>query len=185
MYRRANAPTETNLSGMETRVKLFGHAVHPMLVVLPLGLFSIAVLADVIYLVTGNADLAIVAFWNIAIGIVGGLLAAVFGAIDWFGLPSGTRAKSIGLWHGLGNVVIVALFAASWLLRQPDGRYAPDIVPFVLGLVGIGLALLTAWLGGELVYRLRVGVDDDANLNATNSIRRDGVISLNSRPPAR
>lgn len=165
---------------MESRLKLLGHPIHPMLIVLPLGLFSIAVLSDLIYVATGNTDLAVVAYWNIAIGIVGGLLAALFGLIDWLGIPAGTRAKAIGAWHGIGNVVIVGIFAVSWLMRQPDGLYAPSILPFVLGVVAVGLALVTAWLGGELVYRLRVGVDDEANLDATNSLRRDGAVAVNS-----
>ncbi len=158
---------------MESRIKLLGHPVHPMLIVLPLGLFSIAVLFDVVYLVTGDATFAEVAFWNISLGIVGGLLAAVFGAIDWLAIPGGTRAKRIGLWHGGGNVAIVALFLVSWVLRLPDHSYAPNIVPFVLGLVAVVAALVTAWLGGELVYRLRVAVDDDANLDAASSLHRD------------
>ena len=162
---------------METRVKLLGHPVHPMLIVLPLGLFSIAVLFDVVYLLTGTEEFAAVAFWNIAAGIVGGLLAAVFGLLDWWAIPKDTRAKRVGMWHGLGNGVIVLLFIGSWLLRLTDTAYAPNVLPFVLGLVGAGLALVTAWLGGELVYRLRVAVDDDANLNASNSIGREGVIS--------
>jgi uncharacterized membrane protein len=166
---------------METRVKLLGHPVHPMLIVLPLGLFSIAVLFDVVYLVTGTEEFATVAFWNIAAGIVGGLLAAAFGLLDWWAIPKETRAKRIGLWHGLGNVVIVLLFIGSWLLRLTDPAYAPNVLPFVLGLVGAGLALVTAWLGGELVYRLRVAVDDDAGLNASNSIGREGLVS--SEPP--
>ena len=162
---------------METRIKLFGHPIHPMLIVLPLGLFAVAVLFDIFYLATGNEDLATVAYWNITVGIVGGLLAALFGAIDWWALPSDTRAKRIGLWHGVGNVVIVLLFIVSWLLRQSDQTYAPNLLPFILGLVGVGLALVTAWLGGELVYRLRVAVDDDANLDASNSMSREGLAS--------
>jgi uncharacterized membrane protein len=75
----------------------------------------------------------------------------------------------------------VLLFIVSWLLRQPDYAYSPDLLPFILGLVGVGLALVTAWLGGELVYRLRVGVDDDADLDASNSLNREGVASV--RPP--
>jgi hypothetical protein len=59
--------------------------------------------------------------------------------------------------------------------------YGSDLVPFVLALVAVGLALVTAWLGGELVYRLRVGVDDDAGLNARTRLTRDGVAS--ARPP--
>src|SRR3954467_11652992 len=163
---------------MESRLKLLGHPIHPMLIVLPLGLFAIAVLFDVAYLATGDATFANVAFWNITAGIVGGLLAAVFGFIDWWGLPNDTRAKRIGLWHGGGNVLIVLLFLVSWLLRIGGHAYAPDLVPFVLGLVAVALALVTAWLGGELVYRLRVAVDDDANLDASSSISRD-------RPPHR
>jgi uncharacterized membrane protein len=155
---------------MESRVKLLGHPVHPVLVVLPLGLFSTAVLFDVVYLVTGTEEFAAVAFWNVTIGIIGGLLAALFGLTDWFGIPKDTRARRIGLWHGLGNLVIVPLFVGSWLLRLPGHAYAPDVLPFLLGLVGVGLALVTAWLGGELVYRLKVAVDDDANLDAPSSL---------------
>src|SRR3954463_4276838 len=99
---------------MESRVKLMGHPVHPMLIVLPLGLLSLGVVFDIVYLVTNDATFAEVAFWDIAAGIVGGLLAAVFGLIDWLAIPKDTRAKRLGLWHGGGNVVIVILFLVSF-----------------------------------------------------------------------
>jgi len=111
--------------------------------------------------------------------VVGGLLAAVFGLWDWLGIPAGTRAKGVGLVHGTGNAVVTLLFAISWLLRTDDRSYLPDDpLPLILGLVGAGLAMFTAWLGGELVYRLRVGVDDDAALDASNSMRRGGVADV-------
>jgi uncharacterized membrane protein len=118
-----------------------------------------------------SGTFATVAFFNIAVGIVGGLLAAIFGVIDWLAIPSDTRAKRLGLWHGVGNVVIVLLFIVSWWMRLPDQTYAPNLLPFILGLVGVLLALVTAWLGGELVYRLRVAVDDDAGLDASTHAR--------------
>ncbi|MFL5775753.1 MAG: DUF2231 domain-containing protein [Chloroflexota bacterium] len=155
---------------MESHVKLLGHPIHPMLIVLPLGLLSTTVLFDVVYLVTGDETFAQVAFWTLTVGLIGGLLAAIFGLIDWMNIPDGTRAKTIGLYHGVGNLVIVLLFVGSWLFRLQDHAYAPDVLPFVLGLVGVGLALGTAWLGGELVYRLRVGVDDGAHLDAPTSL---------------
>jgi uncharacterized membrane protein len=167
---------------MESKVKLFGHPIHPMLIVFPLGLLSTAVLFDVLYVVTGNADLAIVSFWAMAAGIVGGLFAAIFGAWDWLAIPRDTRAKRIGLWHGGGNVVILALFASSWILRLGDTAYLPSIIPLVIGLIAAAMALVTAWLGAELVYRLRVAVDDDANLDATNSLSHTGVARI--EPPA-
>jgi uncharacterized membrane protein len=169
---------------VETRVKLLGHPIHPMLVVFPLALFATAVLFDILYLVTDEDTLAAFSFWAIAAGVVGGLAAAVFGLIDWLGLPSETRAKRIGLVHGVGNVVIVGLFAVSWLLRLNAPGYAPDVLPFVLGLIGVGLALFTAWLGGEMVYRLRVAVDDDANLDAPSSLS-SGVTKAAAKPAAK
>ena len=102
---------------MEARAKIFGHAIHPILIVYPLGLLSAGVIFDVIYLATGNPTWTTVSFWMIAAGIIGGLLAAVFGLIDYLGIPSGTRAARIGLLHGLTNLCVVILFIASWLLR--------------------------------------------------------------------
>lgn len=166
---------------MESRLKLLGHPVHPMLIVLPLGLLSIGVLFDLLYIVTGTEVFAEVAFWNITAGVVGGLLAAVFGLLDWLAIPKDTRARRIGAWHGFGNFVIVGLFILSWLLRAPDHTYAPNMLPFFAGLIGAGLALITAWLGGELVYRLRVAVDDDAGLNASSSLAREPFVGLGDR----
>src|SRR5690349_10693123 len=105
---------------MESRTKLFGHPIHPMLIVFPLGLLAMAVIFDIIQLVTGNGYWSGVAFWMIAAGIIGGLVAAPFGFLDWLQVPSGTRASRIGLLHGGGNVVVLVLYAASWGLRYPD-----------------------------------------------------------------
>ena len=169
---------------MESRAKLAGHPIHPMLIVLPLGLLIMAVVADVIYLTTGRLAFATVAYYNIAGGIISGLLAAVFGAIDWWAIPSGTRAKAIGLWHGLGNVVVLALFAASWWLRSASIDLTPSTVAFSLGGVGLLLGAVTGWLGGELVDRLGVGVDDGAHLNAPSSLSGRPAHEGSTRRPA-
>jgi uncharacterized membrane protein len=154
---------------MHARARLFGHPIHQMLIVFPLGLLATAVIFDVIHLVTGTPRWAEIAYWMIAAGIVGGLVAALFGLIDWLGIPVDTRAKRIGLLHGAGNVVVVLLFAGSWLLRR-DNPLAPEMFALVLSFAGAGLALFTGWLGGELVDRLGVGVDDGAHLNAPSSL---------------
>jgi len=153
---------------MESRAKLFGHAIHPILIVYPLGLLSVGVIFDIIYLITGNATWTLVSFWMITAGIIGGLLSAVFGLIDYLAIPSGTRASRIGLVHGLVNVCVVALFIVSWLLRRDSP--VPSTLAFVLSFVGVAGALLGGWLGGELVERLGVGVTPGANLNAPNSL---------------
>jgi uncharacterized membrane protein len=155
---------------MESRAQLAGHAIHPMLITLPLGLLATAVIFDIIQAFTDSADLAVASFYMLAAGIIGGLLAAVFGLVDWLAIPAGTRAKRLGLWHGVGNVVVVVLFAVSWLLRRGQADYQPGGLAFWLGIIAVLLALGTAWAGGELVERLGVGVDEGANLDAPSSL---------------
>ena len=74
----------------------------------------------------------------IAAGIIGGLLSAVFGLVDWWAIPSGTRAKAIGFWHGAGNVVVVLLFIA--------------------GAAGVSDSVLTAVIGIAFVVALVLGL---------------------------
>lgn len=150
-------------------VKLFGHPVHQMLIVFPLGLLATAVGFDVARLVSGNPFWSEMSFWLMTVGIAAGLFAAVFGLIDFIGIPPNTRAKRVGALHGVGNVIVVGLFAASWLLRRDDPRFV-EMAAYVLGFAGAGLATLTGWLGGELVDRLGVGVDPGANVNAPSSL---------------
>ena len=159
---------------MESKAKALGHPIHQMLIPFPFGLLATAVIFDVVYLVWGNPTMATVAYWMIAAGVIGGFAAAPFGLIDWVAIPQGTRAKSVGLLHGVGNVFVLILFIGSWWLRHGAASapqaYAPDTVALVLSFAGFALAGLTGWLGGELVDRLSVGVDDGAHLDAPSSL---------------
>ena len=156
---------------MKSRARLFGHPIHQMLVVFPLGLLATAVIFDVVALVSDNPAWFTISYWVMAAGIVGALLAAPFGFIDWLSIPKRTRARKIGAMHGGGNAVVSLLFLGSWLLR--DQGTAPGTDALVLSFAGVALALVTAWLGGELVSRLGVGVYEDAGLDATNSMHAD------------
>jgi uncharacterized membrane protein len=146
-----------------------------MLIVFPLGLLSTSVAFDLLYVATGNVDLATFSYWALIAGLVGGLAAAVFGLLDWIAIPKDTRARRVGLLHGVGNVVVVALFALSLAARWSAPAYLPDALPAILGVLGAALALATAWLGGELVFRLGVAVDDDAALDASSSLAQKGI----------
>jgi uncharacterized membrane protein len=141
-----------------------------MLIVLPLGLFIAAVVFDALYMWRGNPTFAAVAYWNIAGVIIGGLLAAVFGLIDWFAIPSGTRAKRIGLLHGGSNVIVVGAFALVWWMRTNSVDAAPSTNLFLLKIAALLLGSVAGWLGGELVDRLGVGVDNGAHLDAPSSL---------------
>ena len=159
---------------MDSKIKVFGHPVHQTLIVLPLGLFAAAVVFDIIHAFGGDPTMAVVAYWMITAGIVGGLLAAPFGTIDWLAIPKGTRAKSIGALHGIGNVTVVLLFIGSWAFRR-DAPQDPTTAAFVLSLAGAALSVVTGWLGGELVDRLGVGVHDGAHLDAPSSLSKHSL----------
>lgn len=154
---------------MESKVKSMGHAMHPMLVNFPLGLLITSAIFDIVHLITGNGYWSEIAFWMIAAGLIGGLIAAAVGTIDWFAIPSGTRAKSVGLWHGGGNLVILALFIVSWSIRL-HALGSPSIIAYILSFLGAASLGVTGWLGGELTMRLGIGVDAGANLNAPSSL---------------
>ena len=154
---------------MESRAKLFGHSIHAMLIAFPVGLLVTAVIFDVLHLVTKGGTWALISYYLIAAGVCGGLVAAVFGFVDYLAIPAGTRAKRIGAVHGLGNVVVVVLFLTSWWLRRP-AREEPSGLALTFSFFGVALAAVTAWLGGELVERLGVAVHEGAHLDAPSSL---------------
>jgi uncharacterized membrane protein len=152
-----------------------------MLIVFPLGLLATAVIFDIIALSTSDGKWSSMAWYMIAAGIIGGLLAAVFGLVDWLGIPNNTRAKAIGLWHGGLNVVVVLLFAVSWLLRRPNPA-SPTALALALSFAAVVLAVVAGWFGGELVDRLGVGVDKGAHVNAPSSLSSKEVEASRRAP---
>ena len=157
---------------MQSRAKVLGHPIHPMLVPIPIGLFLISLIFDIIASGGGSVVLGTAAYWNILGGIVAGVLAGIIGLIDWRAIPKGTRAKRIGLLHAVGNVLVLGLFIVSWLTRLHRPHHAPTGLGLAFETIAVALLLVTGWLGGELVERLGIGVDDGANVDAPNSIRQ-------------
>jgi uncharacterized membrane protein len=156
---------------MESRAKAAGHAIHPMLIVFPLGLLATAVIFDIVYLATDRDGFTTASAYMIAAGVIGGLAAGLFGFVDWLAIPAGSRARRIGAQHGIGNVVVLALFAVSWVLRMRADDWDPSPAALAFSFAGVVLALFTAWLGGELVERLGIGVDRGADVNAPSSLK--------------
>jgi len=157
---------------MKARVRVAGHALHPMLIVFPLGLLATSLVWDICRLATGNPTWGVVGFWTIVAGVVGGLLAAVPGFIDWLAIPNDTRAKSIGVTHMVLNLVVVGLFVLSAALRAttPGGYAMAGAGRMFWGWIGLGLAVVSGWLGGELIETLGISVHENAHPNAPSSL---------------
>ena len=111
---------------MESRLKVLGHPVHPMLVMFPVALCWPRRCCSTWWTPSVAPDfLGEVAYWNITVGLIGGLLAAAAGAFDLLAIPAGTRAKRVGLLHAGANVAVILLFAAVWAVRlNADSRAA-------------------------------------------------------------
>lgn len=124
--------------------------IHRTLIVFPLGLLGTSFLFDVAWLAWGRAELAIASRWLILAGVVAVVPASLFGLADFLRIPQATRARRLGALHGGGNLVVAALFAASWILRGPAPAH-PNTVALALSASGVILTLVTGWLGGQLV----------------------------------
>ena len=157
---------------MRSKVNVAGHALHPMLITFPLGLLGTSVVWDICRLATNDLTWGVVAFWTIVAGVVGGLLAAIPGFIDWLAIPRNTRAYVVGLYHMVLNLAVVGLFVVSLLARwfYPEGYAAVGFGRMVWGWIAVVLAIVSAWLGGELVETLGISVREDANLNAPSPL---------------
>lgn len=138
---------------MRPRARILGHPVHRVLIVFPLGLLATSFFFDVAWLVRGREQLAVVAWWLIFAGVVGGAVAALFGVIDWLAIPRGSHARRVGALHGGGMLIVALLYAASWVLRR-DAPAAPEGAAIALSGLGVLLTVITGWLGGELADRM-------------------------------
>ncbi len=167
---------------MDSRLKIAGHAVHPMLIPLPLGMFLGTLIFDVVYLLTDDLQFASVSFFMAVTGAVAGVAAAAIGAVDYGNIPKGTRAKRVCTVHAIGNDVVVGLFALSAFLRYRAEAYEPSALALTLTFAGAAASVVTGWLGGELVERLGAGVDADAHLDAS-SLKDEPMLRVQAHDP--
>lgn len=160
---------ETHAKHPVTRISgPYGHPFHPILVTIPIGAWVAALVFDILSRTADDgAAFARGAYWLIAIGVVGAVAAAVFGLLDLLAVPSGTRARRVGLNHMVLNLVVVGLFVASFVWRADRGAELETTAGmFVLSGIALLLLAISGWLGGMLAYRYGVRVaDEDAQLD--------------------
>lgn len=141
---------------MTTPASVAKHPIHPMLVVFPIGLWVFSLVSDLILIGGGAERWNDVAFYTLAGGVIGALLAAVPGLFDMLAITD-PNVRSIARNHMILNLLAVAVFAFNLYLRVAGAPGAR--LPVALSVVGIILIALSGWLGGEMVYIHGVGVD--------------------------
>ena len=139
-----------------------GHALHPVLTDVPIGAWTMALVCDLldarrprrrVFGWTARRPYARTADRAIVVGLVGAGAAAVTGMADWS--HTSGRSRRTGLVHALMNTAALGLWAASLMARRRGARGAGR----TLASLGYGALLASAYLGGTLVYRYRLGVD--------------------------
>jgi uncharacterized membrane protein len=140
-----------------SRTAIAGHPIHPMLVPFPIAFLVGALVTDLAFASTDDPFWAMASSWLLLAGIVTAVAAAVFGLVDFLGIPQ-VRSLNVAWVHFLGNGAAVLL--AIWNLAQ---RWADPVagaggLGIALSAIVVAILLVTGWMGGELVYRHRIGV---------------------------
>jgi len=130
-----------------------GEPLHIVLTDLPIGAWTVALVFDGLDLVQNRREFATAADTSIAIGLAGAVGAAVTGLVDWSDVDP--PARRIGMLHGLLNLSAATLFASSLIFRKKKLRTQGRIY----AVLGYSTMVVAAKLGGQMVYKHRVGVD--------------------------
>jgi uncharacterized membrane protein len=145
---------------MESKARIGGHPIHPMLIPFPLALWTTSFAADVVFYFQRNVKLLYVSKFLLAAGILGAAAAAIPGIMDW-GAIKNPEAKKVANWHARLNILALIIFCVSLYLRlERNGAIVGHrlMIPFLLSLVGVILISISGYLGGDLAYRYGVGV---------------------------
>lgn len=136
--------------------QISGHPIHPMLIPFPIAYLVGALATDLAYLATEDMFWATASLWLLRAGLAMGVLAAVFGMIDFFSRPR-IREHRVAWYHFLGNATVLVLAWANLWLR--DEAIAGGLNPtgVALSVITVAILLYTGWAGGELAYRYRIG----------------------------
>jgi uncharacterized membrane protein len=140
----------------------YGHPFHPILVTIPIGTWVAAFIFDLVAIFSEDDEVfARGAMWLVGIGIIGALLAAIFGFIDYGGIAHGTKARRTATIHMGINLTVTALFVVSFFVRWGDGFDDVSVLGFVLLLLGLAWLGVSGYLGGHLAYRYGIRVADE------------------------
>ncbi|HEV7179716.1 MAG TPA: DUF2231 domain-containing protein [Candidatus Baltobacteraceae bacterium] len=144
---------------MQGKAVIAGHPIHPALVAIPIGLFVGTLICDVVSIWGDPQFWPRAATWLIAFGVIGALVAAIFGFVDYFTAPMSEEAKRTATTHMVLNLIAVVVFAIAFFIRLHS---MTSVLGYVLTYVALAILSCSGWLGGKLAYHFGVGVEDRA-----------------------
>ena len=136
---------------------------HPIIVHFTIGLLSVAILTDLLYLLTGKDNFRQLSAYLLGIGIVCSIGAVLTGnqareaieiAPELEGLVDSHRlSATIAMWSFIALGVCRFIFAKLHWLDKPQKWFY-----YLLGIVAVIFLFRTGILGGEMVYIHGVGI---------------------------
>lgn len=140
-----------------SRMRIFGHPLHPMLIHFPVAALMALAATDIAYFVSSDPFWARAGLWLAGVGAAGGWLSGIIGLIDIATVPN-IRRLVTGWCHAALAVMLLSLASCNWLLRIDAAERL--ILPWGLGVSFLSVLLIaaTGFLGGRLVYEHAVGV---------------------------
>ncbi len=134
---------------MTTSASIGKHPVHPMLVVMPVGLWIFSLVADLFSTTGGGGVWKAIALYTIGGGIASAIIAAIPGLINFFSLEE-SRSRQFARHHLFVNLTGTGIFAADFYLRVSNSQQA--FFPFALSIFALAVIGVGGWIGGELAY---------------------------------
>jgi uncharacterized membrane protein len=145
---------------MRASARFGKHPFHPMLVAIPIGLFVASFVAEIISMRQGGELWRDLTFYNLAGGLIGALVAAIPGFIDYVALKD-EKVLPLAHRHFGVNVALLAVYSVNFWLRTESAKTLTSdgrLLPFLLSILGMILLGISGWLGGEMVYAHGVAV---------------------------
>ncbi len=141
--------------------KWLGHPLHPALVHVPIALWLLAAIFDVlIVLKIGVPVLTRLSFYCVIGGLLGAFAAVPTGIADWAPIKKENPAWRLGLYHLMLNLVAIFLWAVNFGLRLDalDNGSGVTRPILITSLSGAGLLLVSGYIGSLMVFDHGVGV---------------------------
>lgn len=154
---------------MESRLRVHGHPIQPMLVTFPFGLFVCATLFDLFDLAGGPAFLGEVGYWTSVAALVAAALAGVAGMVDLWDVPAGgTRRTAVSF--NVVNVVMATLFVVVCLVRADAPRRGASVALLATEFVALTVGALGVALGARLVRQFDRSRVESGSLDALGAV---------------
>lgn len=141
---------------------MVGRPLHPMFVHFPIALYLLGVLLTLGYLWRRAPDYERFAYWAFLLAWVAVAVAALAGLIDLGSLAPDDPRRAVINNHITSGVALLIIngLVLYFRFRWPDVLAGSRRwVYLALMVTGIVAVVLTGWLGGKLVYTLKVGIE--------------------------